>query len=296
MLVLIFGGTGQVGRELGRVAWPAGVTVRQLDRSQCDLAIPAAAANKVAELGPNIVINAAAHTAVDRAESEPEHAAAINRDAPSAMAEACQLIGAKFLHLSTDYVFSGEKRAPYSEGDAVGPLSVYGRTKCEGEAGIRLRLSEHVILRTSWVFAAHGTNFVRTMLRLAEGRAELRVVADQWGSPTAAHDIAQAVAAIVDRIAAGRGAWGTFHFTSGEPTTWFDFAEAIFALRRGGPKLVPIKSEDYKTPARRPLYAVLDCARVRKCYGIVQPSWRAALAAVLAELATEPSLKDALTE
>ena len=296
MFVLIFGRTGQVGRELGRIAWPAGMTVRQLDRSQCDLAMPAAAAGKVLEAAPDIVINAAAHTAVDRAESEPGLAAAINRDAPSAMADACRTVGAKLIHLSTDYVFDGRKRAPYLEDDPVAPLSIYGRTKQEGEAAIRVRLMDHVILRTSWVFAAHGSNFVRTMLRLAEERTELRIVADQQGSPTAAGDIAQAIAAIAGRVAAGRGAWGTFHFASSESTSWFGFAEAIFALRGGGPTLVPITTEEYKTPARRPLYSVLDCRHVGETYGIAQPSWRAALAEVMREFADEASAKGALAE
>jgi dTDP-4-dehydrorhamnose reductase len=293
MRILIFGSTGQVGRELGRVAWPKSVTIRQLDRSRCDLAAPAAAGEKVLEIRPDLVINAAAHTAVDRAESEPALAAAINRDSPSAMADACRTIGARLIHLSTDYVFDGEKRAPYVEDDPVAPLSVYGRTKQEGEAAIKARLQEHIILRTSWVFAAHGSNFVRTMLRLAKERTELRIVADQRGAPTAARDIAQAIAAIVDRIAGGYAAWGTFHFASSESTTWFDFAEAIFALRDSGPKLVPIKTKEYKTPARRPLYSVLDCARVAQKCGISQPDWREALADIVRELAQEATVKGA---
>lgn len=296
MRVLIFGRTGQVGRELGRIAWRPGVTVQQLDRSECDLATPAAAGGKVLEMRPDVVINAAAHTAVDRAESEPDLAAAINHGSPSAMADACRAIGAKLIHLSTDYVFDGKKRVPYVEDDPVAPLSVYGRSKHVGEAAIRARLAEHIILRTSWVFASHGSNFVRTMLRVAKERTELRIVADQWGAPTAARDIAHAIAAIVDRIAAGRGAWGTFHFTSGEPTTWFVFAEAIFALRGAGPRLVPVTTEEYKTPARRPLYSVLNCARVGKYYGFAQPCWRAALADVMGELAREGNMKDALAK
>ena len=248
------------------------------------------------ETKPDVVINAAAHTAVDRAESEPAVAAAINRDAPAAMADACRAAGARLIHISTDYVFDGLKREPYVESDPVAPLSVYGRTKEEGERAIRVRLTEHVILRTSWVFAAHGSNFVRTMLRLAGERPELRIVADQLGAPTAARDIAQAVAGITDRIAAGRGIWGTFHFASGEPTSWFGFAEAVFAQRGGGPKLVPITTEEYKTPARRPLYSVLDCGRLAAAYGIPQPSWRAALAQVLAEVAEQTGVTGALAE
>jgi dTDP-4-dehydrorhamnose reductase len=294
--VLIFGKTGQVGRELGRVAWPSSASIVQLNRSECDLSVPARAAQKVLETMPDVVINAAAHTAVDRAESEPGLAAAINRDAPSAMADACRATGARLIHISTDYVFDGCKRAPYCEDDPVAPLSVYGRTKEEGEAAIRVRLTEHVILRTSWVFAAHGSNFVRTMLRLARERTELRIVADQRGAPTAARDIARAIAGIANRIAMGRGVWGTFHFASSEATSWVGFVEAIFALRGVSPQLVPITTEEYKTPARRPLYSVLDCGRVREVYGIVQPSWRAALADVMGELAEEARVKGTLAE
>ena len=285
MRVLIFGRTGQVARELGRITWPAGVIIEQLDRSRCDLTHPTQAEEMVQRTRPDVVINAAAHTAVDRAESEPDLAAVINRDSPAAIAKACASTGARLIHLSTDYVFDGGKREPYLESDPVAPLSVYGRTKAEGEGAIRACLGEHVILRTSWVFAGHGSNFVRTMLRLANDREELRIVADQRGTPTAASDIAQATAAIVDRIAAGRGAWGTFHFASSEATSWFGFAEAIFALRGAGPKLVPIKTEEYKTAARRPLYSVLDCMLVDKTYAISQPSWRAGLAKVMSELA-----------
>lgn len=296
MHVLIFGRNGQVARELGRVAWPAGITIQQLDRTECDLAIPAAAGGKVLETRPDVVINAAAHTAVDRAESEPAIAGAINRDSPSAMADACRAIGAKFIHLSTDYVFDGEKRVPYVEDDPVAPLSVYGRTKEAGEAAVRSLAPEHIILRTSWVFAAHGSNFVRTMLRLAKERTELRIVVDQRGAPTGARDIARAVAAIVERIAAGNRFWGTFHFTSSEPTTWFGFAETIFAALGAAPGLVPTTTEEYKTPARRPLYSVLNCARVRESFGIAQPCWRAALSDVMAELAQEACKKGAVAE
>jgi len=296
MHVLIFGRTGQVGRELGRVAWPRGFIIRQLDRTECDLATPAAVGARVLEARPDVVINAAAHTAVDRAETEPALAAAINRDSPSAMAVACRTTGAKFIHLSTDYVFDGEKRSPYVEDDPVAPLSVYGRTKQEAESAIRAHTSEHIILRTSWVFAAHGSNFVRTMLQLAKERTELQIVDDQRGAPTAARDIAQAIAVIVAHIGAGRPSWGTFHFASREPTTWFGFAEVIFAALGAGPRLVPTTTEKYKTPARRPLYSVLDCARVRKTYGIAQPCWRTALSDVMSELAQEASGKGALAK
>lgn len=289
MRMLIFGGTGQVGRELARIAWPTGASIVQVDRRQCDFAQPACAAKCVLDKKPDIVINAAAYTAVDRAESEPAVAGIVNRDAPAAMAQACRQTGATMIQISTDYVFDGFKRTPYVESDPIAPLSVYGRTKEEGETAIRDSLPEHVIMRTSWIFAGHGSNFVRTMLRLGAERPELRIVSDQCGAPTAACDIAQAIAGIVNAIAEGRGTWGTYHFASAEPTTWYDFAGAIFALRGVSPRLVPTTTDEYKTPARRPLYSVLDCGRIAKAFGIAQPSWRAALVRVLNELSASAS-------
>lgn len=284
MRIVIFGKTGQVGRELARVRWPERCDVMQLGRAECDLLRTQAMAEAIYAARPAIVVNAAAYTAVDRAEAEPEAAEKVNRDAPAAMAAACSELGAALIHLSTDYVFDGSKTAPYLENDAVAPLSVYGRTKAEGEAAIREALPRHVILRTSWVFAAHGANFVRTMLRLAGERPELRIVADQKGGPTAAFDIAAAIAAIVERVEEDRCAWGTFHFTGAEPTTWFDFARAIFDFSGRQPQLVPITTAEYRTPARRPLNSVLDCGRIGQEYGIGQPSWRKALKAVLTEM------------
>jgi dTDP-4-dehydrorhamnose reductase len=284
MRILVVGKTGQVGRELGRIAWPGNVSIVQLGRSQWDMAESWRASTWVADIQPDLIINAAAYTAVDRAEAEPLIAAAVNRDAPAALAEACEKANAGLIHISTDYVFDGSKHAPYVETDPVAPLSVYGRTKAEGEAAIRDRLRKHVILRTSWVFAAHGSNFVRTMLRLGQQRAELRIVTDQRGAPTAARDIAQAIADIANAVGNGCETWGTYHFASEEPTSWFGFAEAIFALSEMRPRLVPILMDDYKTPARRPRNSVMDCGRIATEYGIAQPSWRRALAETLADL------------
>ena len=289
MRVLIVGKTGQVGRELGRIEWPANVSVVQLDRSQWNMAEPRHATAWVLDTQPDIVINAAAYTAVDRAETEPLIATAVNRDAPAALAEACKNAKANLIHISTDYVFDGCKHEAYVESDPVAPLSVYGRTKEAGEAAIRDHLREHVILRTSWVFAAHGSNFVRTMLRLGRERSELRIVSDQRGAPTAARDIALAIARIVNAIGNGHGSWGTYHFASGEPTSWFGFAEAVFALAGMHPTLVPIPTEDYRALARRPLNSVLDCGRIAAEYGIAQPSWRPALAKTLTELSEQQS-------
>ncbi|MGD0864582.1 MAG: dTDP-4-dehydrorhamnose reductase [Rhizomicrobium sp.] len=284
--VLIFGKSGQVSRELSRLAWPEQMEVVQLGRDACDFCDPTTVASAVERLAPDVVINAAAYTAVDRAESEPELAMTVNGDAPREMARVCDRVGAALVHISTDYVFDGSKPGAYVEGDETHPASIYGRTKEAGEAGIRAVLARHVIVRTSWVFAGHGANFVKTMLRLGAERPELRVVADQHGAPTSARDIALALRDIVVARSEGRGAWGTFHFTSAEPTTWYGFARAI--LDGAGfvpvPKLSPITTAEYPTPAVRPANSVLDCTRIHREFGIPQPSWRVALSEVLAEI------------
>jgi dTDP-4-dehydrorhamnose reductase len=285
MRILVFGKTGQVARELSRVRWALGCHVQQLAHSEADLLDTAAVRNAILGVRPEIVINAAGYTAVDRAEVDHQAAEMVNRDAPAAMAVACRHLGAKLIHLSTDYVFDGFKAGPYLERDPIGPLSVYGCTKADGEIAIREALPQHVILRTSWVFASHGANFLLTMLRLANERpAQLRVVADQKGAPTAAYDIALAIASIVRQIKDGNGAWGTFHFTGSEPTTWYNFARAIFGLSQRDPVLIPITSAEYAAAARRPSNSVLDCEKIARDYGIGQPSWRTALEHVLREL------------
>jgi len=241
-----------------------------------------------------IVINAAAYTAVDRAESEPEAAWADNCTGPANLAASCHDARVPLIHLSTDYVFDGTKIGAYREDDPVNPLGVYGKSKEAGDRAVRGALPRHVILRTAWVYSAHGSNFVKTMLRLAvdpqptERPVLLRVVADQTGSPTSAADIAAAIGAIVQQIAAGNTSWGTYHFAGGGAVTWHGLAEAIFELAspwRGPPPLVEaIATADYPTPARRPANSVLDCSRIGAAFGIVPRPWRAALAEVIREL------------
>jgi dTDP-4-dehydrorhamnose reductase len=286
MKVLVVGKTGQVGQELQRLAWPASTHKLQVDRSTCDVTDRDMVRRVVLEAAPDVVINASAYTAVDRAETEPDAAMRTNAEGPAALARSCAEAGAALIHLSTDYVFDGTKTEAYLEEDAVNPLSVYGRTKLAGERAVREVLPRHVILRTSWVFSSHGTNFVRTMLRLGSQRQEIGVVADQAGAPTSARDIAHAIAAVAHAIETGLGVWGTFHYTSGEPTTWFGFAQAIFGASRtcGHVKVKPITSADFGAPARRPANSILDCTRIRRAYGIDQPSWRAALFDTLGEL------------
>jgi dTDP-4-dehydrorhamnose reductase len=277
--------SGQVATELARAAAAQGLALTALDRTEADLADPAACARAVAAAEADAVINAAAHTAVDRAEAEPDLARAVNAEAPGAMATAAAARGLPFLHVSTDYVFDGTPGRPWREDDPTGPLGVYGASKLAGERAVAAAGGPHVVLRTAWVFSAHGANFVKTMLRLGAERDELRVVDDQRGSPTPAADIAAALLAIARAFAAGRGVPGTFHYAGRPAVSWAGFAEAVFAARGGpAPRIRRIASADYPTPARRPLNSVLDCGRIARAYGLTQPDWRPGLARVIEEL------------
>jgi dTDP-4-dehydrorhamnose reductase len=284
--ILVIGRSGQLARALAEATWPAGIALASLSRAEIDLARPAGVAAAVAAEKPDLVINAAAYTAVDKAESEPELAFAVNRDGPAALAEACLALGAPLIHVSTDYVFDGAKRGPYVEEDPVHPVSVYGASKEAGESAIRARLPAHVILRTAWVYAPQGQNFVRTMLRLGRERPEIRVVDDQVGCPTAAAELARAVAAAALGLLAGGRGYGTFHFCGAGETSWFGFAQAIFELAGGPrPRLVPIPTAGYPTPARRPANSVLDSAKFARLYGVTARPWRESLARCLKDIA-----------
>jgi dTDP-4-dehydrorhamnose reductase len=296
--ILVIGRIGQIGYELARGVWPAWAQVDFVERDEVDLARPDTVTRYVAGMRPDIVVNAAAYTAVDQAESEPDMAFAVNRDGPAALADACRGIGAALIHFSTDYVFDGAKPAAYTEDDPVNPRSVYGASKAAGDAAIAERLDRHVILRTSWVYSAIGRNFVKTMLRLGAERDRLGVVDDQHGCPTAAADAAQAVIDIVAALGEGRPPeFGTFNFCGSGATTWHGFASAIFdgAIRRGlpAPRVVePIATEAYPTPAARPANSVLDCGKIARAYGIVAPAWQASLARCLDEIArSQPQLQ-----
>jgi dTDP-4-dehydrorhamnose reductase len=282
--VLLFGATGQVGREILRRAG-AGRPVEALDRRDADLADPAACAARVAASTAPVVINAAAYTAVDRAETEEALARRVNADAPGAMAAAAAARGAAFLHVSTDYVFDGAGDRPWREDDAPNPLSAYGRTKLAGERAVAAAGGAHAIVRTSWVHAGHGANFVRTMLRAGRARPRLTVVDDQLGGPTPAGAVADALLAIGDALARGGGAPGLYHFAGAPPVSWRVFAEAIFRHSAGpAPEIAPILTADWPAAAPRPLYGVLDCARIAAAFGIAQPDWRDTLGGVVAEL------------
>ena len=288
MKVLVLGARGQVGRELCRLAWPAGYAVAGFDRDLVDITRREAVFRIVGHERPDIIVNAAAYTAVDRAESEAEAAWAGNFAGPANLAAACAGAGIPLVHISTDYVFDGTKPVPYRENDPVAPLGVYGQSKEAGDRAVREALAEHVILRTAWVYAAHGHNFVKTMLRLAGERPVLRVVADQTGSPTGAADIAAAIAAILQQLAAGNRRWGTYNFAGAGAVTWHGFAEAIFELaapwRGPPPRVEAITTAEYPTPARRPANSVLDCTKIEEDFGIRPRPWREALADVVREI------------
>lgn len=294
MKILVLGSNGQLGFELMRAGWAPGTEVAGLPYPEFDVTRPGDVEAAVAAHAPDLVVNATAHTAVDKAESEADLAFIINRDGPAAMASACAARGLPLIHVSTDYVFDGTKPTPYVEEDPIAPIGVYGASKAAGEAAVRTGTVRHVILRTSWVYSAYGNNFVKTMLRFGRERDEMRVVADQTGGPTAAADLAAAIVTIANRIAAGEGdaLWGTYHLTGGGVTTWHGFAERIFQRleERTGkrPRLVAIATADYPTPARRPANSRLDCTKARERLGVACPPWEESLDRVLDELFTNP--------
>lgn len=287
MRLLLLGAEGQVGREVVALAAARGLSVKALARRDLDIADRDAVRRSVTK-DYAAVVNCAAYTAVDRAESEEALAVAVNCDGAGFVAEACAAVGAVLIHFSTDYVFDGRKGSPYREGDPIAPLNVYGRSKAEGEAAVRAACPAHVILRTSWVFGVEGGNFVKTMLRLGAEREELRIVADQYGCPTPAAALAERILAVAGTM--GPESYGTFHCAGAERTSWFDFATAIFAARReitgeAGPKLTPIATADYPTAARRPADSTLDSARFQATFATGPIDWRAGLKDVLRRLA-----------
>jgi dTDP-4-dehydrorhamnose reductase len=282
MKILIIGRNGQVSREL-QLALADQADLLILGQDELNLATSTSIRERVESLGPDLIINAAAYTAVDQAESEPELAYSINAIAPGLLAESAAQLGVPLIHYSTDYVFAGEKNArAYTEDDATAPLAVYGKSKLAGEEAIRAVGGEHLILRTSWVYSLHGKNFLLTMQRLLQERDELRVVADQIGAPTWAGSIARATAELISHWRSGQaGPWGTYHLSGLGETSWFGFAEAIAAQLREQDKpcgqLEAIPSSAYPTPAQRPLNSRLDCSRLQREWNIRLPDWHAAL-------------------
>ncbi|MEM6785764.1 MAG: dTDP-4-dehydrorhamnose reductase [Bacteroidota bacterium] len=287
MRVLIPGANGQVGRELVARAAQHGIEAVPLTRTDLDLTDADAVEAVVQAQRPDAVVNAAAYTAVDRAESEPDSAFAVNRDGPAALASACAHRGIPLVHFSTDYVFEGTKTEPYVEDDPVSPLGVYGQSKWAGEEAVRAALGRHLILRVSWVFSRHGGNFVKTMLRLGREREALRIVADQHGGPTPASAIANAALTTLRQAAEKDDDWGTYHFCGAPFTTWHGFAEAIFDEARTHETMAvqtveAIPASAYPTPAARPVNSRMNTARIARTFGIAPADWRSALADVVA--------------
>ncbi|MBB3933663.1 dTDP-4-dehydrorhamnose reductase [Kaistia hirudinis] len=286
----VTGRTGQIALSLAEGAEAAGFSLVTLARPEVDLAEPASVEAALLALAPDLVVSAAAYTAVDKAESEPDLAMRVNRDGPMMLARTASRLGIPIVHLSTDYVFDGTKGAPYLETDAVSPLGVYGATKLAGERAIAEASDDYAILRTSWVYSLFGANFVKTMLRLAASRDRLTVVADQRGRPSYAPDIAAGIFAVARHLletSAPEGR-GVFHLTGGGDTTWHAFAAAIVAgaAERGGRGVPvdPITTADYPTPARRPADSRLDCGRIERIHGVALPDWRVSLDACLDRL------------
>ena len=282
MKLLVFGQTGQVARELARRA-PAGVQCTFLGRDLADLSDPAACAAAVAAYPADAVINAAAWTAVDKAETEETAATAVNGHSPGAMARACAAKGVPFLHVSTDYVFDGKGDAPFLPNHPTAPVNAYGRSKLAGEVAIRASDARHLILRTSWVVSAHGQNFVKTMLRLGTDRASLNVVADQIGGPTPAAAIADALFSAATALC-DKADGGTHHFAGSPDTSWADFARAIMADAGLPCTIQDIPSSAYPTPAARPMNSRLDCSSLTQIFGIPRPDWRQGLSDIIKEL------------
>jgi dTDP-4-dehydrorhamnose reductase len=299
MKVLLFGKGGQVGWELQRSLAPLGeLTALDFDSTdhRADFTQPARLAETVRALRPDVIVNAAAHTAVDKAESEPELAAAINAEAPRVLAAAAAEQGAWLVHYSTDYVFDGSGHAPRAEDAPTAPLSVYGRTKLDGETAIRDSGCRHLILRTSWVYAARGGNFARTMLKLAAEREALSVIDDQFGAPTGADLLADLTAHAIRACRADAALGGTFHAVAAGETNWFDYARFVieWARARGLPVKVAadairaVPTSAYPTPARRPLNSRLDTSKLRGAFGVALPHWQTGVQRMLSEVFNQP--------
>ena len=287
--ILQFGTTGQLAIELLRQAPGHDLALSALGRADCDLADPEGAARKVIDARPDLVIVAAAHTAVDQAEREPALAMSINADAPGAIARACASVGAALVNVSTDYVFDGAGGAPYAEDAATNPINVYGATKLAGEQAVAAACARSLSIRTSWVVSAHGKNFIKTMLRVAAAGGPLKVVDDQVGRPTSAADLARFILSQSERLTAAKAGdpvFGIVHFANAGEVSWRGFAKAIVteALGNQAPDVAATTTAEYVTPARRPLRTTMDTGKVERVFGITLRSWREALVDIVAEL------------
>ncbi|NRA32205.1 MAG: dTDP-4-dehydrorhamnose reductase [Polyangiaceae bacterium] len=285
-LILLTGKNGQLGFRLQRALAPLGRVVAQ-DRSELDLSVPSMIRQRVAEIKPDLIVNAAAYTAVDRAESEPELARAVNATAPEILATECKRGNIPLLHYSTDYVFDGKQSRAYTEEQPAAPVTQYGQSKLEGEQAVQASGAKHIILRLSWVFDTRGSNFLRTMLRLGKEREQLSVVSDQHGAPTWSREVADASATIAKTmLAPTRPASELLHMPAAGSTTWFEYATRIFELAEGDawPRVEAISTADYPTPAKRPAYSILSGNKLQEQFGIRLPSWDEQLRGALAEI------------
>ena len=278
-MILVFGKTGQVARELQLIG-----NVKAIGRDHADISNPKICEDVIRSYSPKAVINAAAYTKVDMAEKEENLATKINGDAPIVMANTCADLGICFVHISTDYVFDGSGKKPWSENDKTSPLGAYGRSKLIGEQGIKASKAVYAILRTSWVFSSHGKNFLKTMLNLSENHNKLEVVSDQIGGPTPANEIAKTCLKIVDELQLDSSKSDIYHYSGKPDVSWAEFANEIFNQSRRKVKLSPILTSDYPTPASRPINSRMDCRNIENAFGIKRPDWRNGLSKILKEL------------
>lgn len=290
MKILVTGADGQLGWELIRQAGSFGIEVKPSVRSELDITDRNQTGSGLSDSVPDMVINAAAYTKVDQAETDQENAFAVNQKGPGNLAAFCSARNIPLIHISTDFVFDGEKQRPYIETDPVSPLSVYGKSKAAGEQAVRAGSDKHIIVRTSWLYGVHGDNFVKTMLRLGREREEIRVVADQHGSPTSAADLAGALLKIALHVRDhGDAEWGTYHYCGKGITTWSGFAEAAFSTAKiygygKTPRVEPITTSEYPTPARRPTFSSLDCSLVQRNFGISPLPWQDSLKDIISRI------------
>ena len=290
MKTLLTGAGGQVGWEIVRRAAAHHISLEGFPRNELDITNPDSILRVMKVVRPDLVINAAAYTKVDLAESEPDTASRVNRTGPGLLAQCCGDAGIPMIHISTDYVFDGRNKTPYLESEPLSPLGIYGRTKADGEAEVRRKLPRHLIMRTAWVYGVHGSNFVKTMLKLGRERDHLRVVDDQLGCPTAASDIADAILTLAQKISDGTEiSWGTYHYCGEGIVSWYRFAVEIFhiAQQRGypfSPEIEPIPSSEFPTPVRRPSFSALDCTRIKDTFRIHPRPWRESLVEVVEEI------------
>ena len=279
MRILVTGCNGQVGYELQRLSEQSEHDWLCLNRAGLDISDQVSVTKVVVDFKPDVVINAAAYTAVDKAESEVDLAYAVNAKGPEYLAKACGCVDAALIHISTDYVFAGDQAQPYAETDTMGPTGVYGQSKLEGERAVIEHCAKHIILRTAWVFGEHGNNFVKTMLRLGAERDELGIVADQFGAPTSARAIAETCLNIAEQLDSNPQ-WGIYHYSGAPYVSWFEFAQVIFEESVAGgrlakaPKLNALTTEQFPTPAKRPANSRLNCEKIDMAFGIKPDQWR----------------------